>query len=110
MIRLAFRDHYKEYYIILCQLTATGLKIRYLTILFNSYQTLPRIVVNWKGYGNNITNYTFTRTYVYESKMNVVARALLTFQILNLLQNIYTTRACIQEHGTPKSDPDSSSG
>ena len=34
------------------------------------------------------------------SKMNAVARAQLTFQMLTLLQNIYTTRDSIQRHGT----------
>ena len=34
------------------------------------------------------------------SKMNAVARARSTFQMLTLLKNIYPTRASIQKHGT----------
>ena len=43
---------------------------------------------------------TFPRTPVRVLKINAVAHAQLTFQMLILLQNIYTTRASIQQHGT----------
>ena len=39
------------------------------------------------------------------SKMNAVARAQLKSQLLTLLQNIYTTRASIQKHGTANVGP-----
>ena len=40
--------------------------------------------------------------------MNVVARAQLAFQMLTLLQNIYTARASVQNMGQQVSDSDSS--
>ena len=44
---------------------------------------------------------TLIRTFVRVSKMNVVARAQLEFQMLTLLnKNIYTTRGSIKKHGT----------
>ena len=42
--------------------------------------------------------------------MNAVARAQLTFQMLTLLQNIYTTRASVQNMGQQMYRPDSSNG
>ena len=42
--------------------------------------------------------------------MNAVARVQLTFQMLIYLQNIYTARASIQQHGIANSGPDSSTG
>ena len=45
------------------------------------------------------------------SKMNAVARAQLTFQMLTLLQkNNYTARASLQNMGQQMSGPDSSTG
>ena len=42
---------------------------------------------------------SFTRTPVRVTKMNVVSRAQLIFQMLTLFKNIYTTRASVQKHG-----------
>ena len=43
---------------------------------------------------------TFKRTSVCVSKMNAVACTQLTFQMLTLFKNIYTTRSSIHKHGT----------
>ena len=48
--------------------------------------------------------------HVITSKMNAVARAQLIFQMLTLLQNIYTARASIQKRRTANTGPDSSNG
>ena len=43
---------------------------------------------------------TFTRTPVHVSKMNAVACAQLTYQMLTLLKDVYTARASVKKHGT----------
>ena len=56
-----------------------------------------------------ITNYgieaslprcVYWQTHVRVSKINAVARAQLIYQMLTLLQNIYTVRASVQKYGT----------